>query len=363
MRAASTVPAKTPLAARAPARSSLGKPPYSAYCVNPMATPTAPPVPAAGDEEIPVGVSACLLGEKVRYDGGHKRDNYVADVLGRYFRFVPVCPELDIGLGVPRETLRLVRTREGIRMVAPASGTDHTGTMREYSKRRTRQLRELGLRGYILKKNSPSCGMTRVKTYTEAGMPAPADRGVFADALLSLLPLLPVEEEGRLNDPRLRENFIVRVFAYDRLTRLFDGRWKIGDLVEFQAREKLLLMAHAPEAQRRLGRIVADAKRADRHALRDRYTEEFMGALAKPATVRRHVNALQHMLGYFRDRLDAKARQQLHDAVEDYRGGLVPLVVPLTLIRHYVVLLDVEYLRDQTYLQPHPKELALRNHV
>jgi uncharacterized protein YbgA (DUF1722 family)/uncharacterized protein YbbK (DUF523 family) len=334
--------------------------PLSAYCVRDMA---ATRISTDADDDIPVGVSACLLGEQVRYDGGHKRDNYVADVLGRHLRFVPVCPELDIGLGVPRETLRLVRSRDGIRLVAPASGTDHTATMREYAKRRSRQLRELGLRGYILKKNSPSCGMTRVKTYTEAGMPAPSDRGLFADALMALMPLLPVEEEGRLNDPKLRENFIVRVFAYDRVLRLFEGRWTVGDLVDFQAREKLLLMAHAPEAQRRLGRIVAGAKRVERSALRERYTEELMGALAKPATVRRHVNALQHMLGYFRDRLDAATRQQLHEAVEDYRGGFVPLVVPLTLIRHYVLLLDVAYLRDQTYLQPHPKELALRNHV
>jgi len=318
------------------------------------------PVP---DEEIAVGVSACLLGDKVRFDGGHKRDGYVADTLGRYFRFVAVCPELDIGLGVPRETLRLVRTGNAIRMIAPASGTDHTATMRAYATRRVRQLRDLGLRGYILKKNSPSCGMTRVKTYTDGGMPAPSDRGLFADALMTVLPILPVEEEGRLNDPRLRESFIVRVFAYDRVTRLFEGRWRLADLVGFQAREKLLLMAHAPEAQRRLGRIVADAKRLDRSVVRDRYTEEFMTALAKPATVRRHVNTLQHMLGYFRDRLGAGARRHLHDTVEDYRQGTVPLIVPLTLIRHYVVLLDVEYLRDQTYLQPHPKELALRNHV
>jgi uncharacterized protein YbgA (DUF1722 family)/uncharacterized protein YbbK (DUF523 family) len=325
---------------------------------------TRPPRSASTtDDEISVGVSACLLGEQVRYDGGHKRDSYVADVLSRYFRFVPVCPELDIGLGVPRETLRLVRSRDGIRMIAPASGTDHTATMREYARRRSRQLRELGLRGYILKKNSPSCGMTRVKTYTEAGMPAPSDRGLFADALMTLMPLLPVEEEGRLNDPKLRENFIVRIFAYDRVCRLFEGRWTVGDLVAFQAREKLLLMAHAPEAQRGLGRIVAGAKRADRSALRERYTEELMAALAKPATVRRHVNALQHMLGYFRDLLGSDARQQLRNAVEDYRTGIVPLVVPLTLIRHYVELLNIAYLRDQSYLQPHPKELALRNHV
>ena len=183
----------------------------------------------SGADEIRVGVSACLLGQEVRYDGGHKRDAYVADTLARHFRFVPVCPELDIGLGVPRETLRLVREGKEVRMVAPASGVDYTAQMRAYSRRRARQLQELGLSGYILKKNSPSCGLTRVRTYTAAGMPAASDRGLFADALLASMPLLPVEEEGRLNDPRLRENFIVRVFAFHRVTSLFDSRWRVAE--------------------------------------------------------------------------------------------------------------------------------------
>lgn len=317
----------------------------------------------AGTDEIRVGVSACLLGQEVRYDGGHKRDSYVADTLARYFHFVPVCPELDIGLGVPRETLRLVRDGKEVRMLAPASGIDHTTRMRDYARRRVRQLEELGLSGYILKKNSPSCGMTRVRTYTTGGMPAPSDRGLFAAALMTSMPLLPVEEEGRLNDPGLRENFIVRVFAFHRLASLFDGRWRVGDLVAFHASEKLLLMAHDPERQRTLGRVVASAKATDRRDTRAAYAEGFMQALARPAGTKRHTNVLQHMLGYLRDHLDQAERAQILESIEEYRLGFVPLVVPLTLVRHYVKLLKVGYLESQTYLSPHPKELALRNHV
>ena len=317
---------------------------------------------AASDGDVRVGVSACLLGEAVRYDGGHKRDAYVTDTLASHFRFVPVCPEVEIGLGVPRETLRLVRRGGELRMVA-ASGADHTSRMRAYARRRVAELRELGLSGYILKKGSPSCGMARVKTYTEAGTPAPTDRGLFADALRTLWPLLPIEEEGRLNEPRLRESFIVRVFAYHRLAALFAGRWRLADLVAFQAREKLLLMAHDPRRQAELGRLVAVGKKHAPSELRRAYEETFMSALARPATTKRHANALQHMLGYFRERLGATERAQILEAIEDYYSGLVPLVVPLTLIRHYVRLLELPYLSDQTYLSPHPKELALRNRV
>lgn len=317
----------------------------------------------AGSPPVLLGVSACLLGNEVRHDGGHKRDRYVTDILARYFRFVPVCPEMDIGLGVPRETLRLVRNRESIRMVAPASGSDHTRTMRAYASAKTRELESLGIRGYVLKKGSPSCGMTRVRTYTDRGNPAPSDRGLFAAGLMDALPLLPVEEEGRLCDPRLRENFIVRVFAYDRLAKLFASGWRLADLVAFQAAEKMLIMAHDVEAQRTLGRLVAGAKGKDGGRIEAAYTEAFMKALARPATTRRHVNALQHMLGYFRDRLGHAERRELAASIEDYRREIVPLIVPLTLIKHYVKLLEIEYLRDQTYLEPHPRELALRNHV
>lgn len=315
------------------------------------------------DSEIRVGVSACLLGEHVRYDGGHKHDRYLTDVLGAYFRFVAVCPEVEVGMGTPREPVRLLRQGPRIRMVGTTSAGDHTDRMQEYARRRVAELKGMGLSGYVLKKGSPSCGMQRVRTYTADGMPAPADRGLFAAELMRGLPLLPVEEEGRLLDPTLRENFIERVFAYKRVADLFSGRWRLGDLVAFHTREKMLVCAHAPMAEKQLGRIVADAGKAARGAVAESYRAVFLAALSRPATPKRHVNVLQHMLGHFREVLDPAPRRALASIVEDYRKALVPLVVPITLFRHYVDLHAVAYLAHQTYLEPHPKELMLRNRV
>ena len=205
--------------------------------------------------------------------------------------------------------------------------------------------------------------MERVRVFDAHGVPSKSGRGLFAEALLQHFPNLPVEEEGRLNDPRLRENFIERVFAYARLRSLFSGPWKIGDLVAFHTAHKLLLMAHSPQAYQSLGRLVAEASSVPHAQLRDRYESEFMGALREMATSKRQANVLQHMVGYFSKQLDSDSRQELQALVQDYRAGLVPLVVPLTLIRHYVRKYDVTYLRGQVYLDPHPKELMLRNHV
>jgi len=312
---------------------------------------------------IRIGISACLLGEKVRYDGGHKRDSYLVETLGRYVEWVPVCPEVEMGLGTPRDTLRLVRISNDIHLIMPKTGADHTPAMHAYAARRVRDLAGENLRGYILKKGSPSCGMERVRVFDAHGVPAKSGRGLFAAALLQQFPHLPVEEEGRLCDPHLRENFIERVFAYDRLRRLFTRHWKIGDLVAFQTAHKLLLMAHSPRAYQSLGRLVAEAKPVPRAELRDRYEAEFMGALKEMATTKRHVNVLQHMVGYFSKQLDADSHQELQAVIHDYHSGIVPLVVPLTLISHYVRSFDVEYLRGQLYLEPHSKELMLRNHV
>ncbi len=315
--------------------------------------------------KIRVGVSTCLLGEHVRYDAGHKHDRYVTDVLGAHFDFVSVCPEVEVGMGIPRESVRLVRSDAGdeIRMLGVQSGTDHTTAMRRYAGKRVAGLAALGICGYILKKGSPSCGMERVRTYTSRGMPATSDRGLFAAALLEAVPELPVEEEGRLLDPVLRESFIERVFAYARVRALFASRWTVGDLVAFQSREKMLVAAHEPAAEKALGRIVAGAKNLPRAEVAAKYRSGFLGALSRPAPRRRHVNVLQHMLGYLRDAADPAARQALANVVEDYRRGLVPLVVPITLLRHYVDLHGIEYLQRQTYLEPHPRELLLRNHV
>lgn len=327
-----------------------------------MASASPEPGPAA-DTPIPIGVSACLLGSEVRYDGGHKRDGFLVETFGRYVQWVSVCPEVELGLGIPRPTLRLEASADAVRLVMPKTGADHTDAMRRYAEQRVAKLRAAGLCGFVLKKGSPSCGMERVKVYAAAGMPRRNGRGLFAEALVQALPLLPIEEEGRLNDPRLRDNFVERVFAYRRLRQLFEARWSIGDLVAFHTAHKLQLLAHVPKAYESLGRLVAVAKRMSRTELREQYETGFMDALAVIATPRRHVNVLQHMAGYFRDKLDGDARQELASVIEDYRRELVPLVVPMTLIRHHVRRFAVSYLEGQTYLQPHPKELMLRNHV
>ena len=309
-----------------------------------------------------VGVSSCLLGRPVRFDGGHKRHEFVVDLLGSFVEYVPVCPEIELGLGAPRDTLRLIKRGQDVRMVM-ADGADYTDEMRAYARRRVDELAGDDLDGYILKRDSPSCGMERVKVHGEAGPAERTGRGLFADALLARLPLLPVEEEGRLSDPRLRENFIERLFAYRRLKDLFEPRWKTGALVAFHTAHKLTLLAHSPEAYRVLGRMVAGARGMPRAPLRDAYQQQFMRALAVVATRARHANVLQHMAGYFRDRLPADSRHEMADAIEEYRRGHLPLIVPITLVKHHVRVLDIEYLASQIYLQPHPRELMLRNHV
>jgi uncharacterized protein YbgA (DUF1722 family)/uncharacterized protein YbbK (DUF523 family) len=312
---------------------------------------------------IRLGISTCLLGEPVRFDGGHKRDPFLVETFGRHVEWVPVCPEVESGLPTPRDTLRLVNADGRLRMVMPKTGLDHTDAMRTYARRRVAELEQAGLCGFVLKKDSPSCGMERVKVYGAHGAPARSGRGLFAQALIDALPLLPVEEEGRLCDPRLRENFVERVFAYGRLRDLFAPRWSIADLVRFHTAHKLLLLAHSPAAYAALGRLVARAKEVGRQAARDRYERDFMAALAIVATPRRHANVLQHMAGYFRDGLDEADRKELADLVEQYRLGLVPLVVPLTMVQHHVRRLGIDYLAGQVYLAPHPRELMLRNHV
>ena len=324
----------------------------------------APHTDAASPSEAPIriGVSTCLLGEHVRFDGGHKRDPFLVETFGRYVEWVPVCPEVEAGLGVPRESMHLRRVEDQVRLVTTKTGIDHTDTMRNYAARRVAALRVHDLCGYVLKKSSPSCGMERVKIYGRSG-PVASGRGLFAEALLRAFPHLPVEEEGRLSDPRLRENFVGRVFAYRRLRSLFGGRWTIGNVVAFHTAHKLQLMAHSPRLYAELGRLVAGAKAMTRPALRASYEGQFMSAVEVMATPKRHVNVLQHILGYFSDQLDRSGRHEVTELIEDYGRGMLPLVVPLTLVRHYVRHFAISYLQAQTYLEPHPRELMLRNHV
>jgi uncharacterized protein YbgA (DUF1722 family)/uncharacterized protein YbbK (DUF523 family) len=314
-------------------------------------------------EEILVGVSACLLGQSVRHDGGHKRDAFLTETLAPDVRFVPVCPEVEIGLGVPREAIHLRRKAGNTRLVGVTSGRDHTEAMIAFARRKVAKLAGFDLCGYILKKGSPSCGMERVAIHVGDVRKERDGRGVFAATLLERLPLLPVEEEGRLQDAKLRENFIERLFAYRRIKRLFARRWSAADLVGFHSREKMLLLAHDRPAYAALGRLVARAGSIPRAEMAHAYAEGFMSALKRLATRSRHANVLLHMAGFLRKAVDGASRRELTSLVEDYRLGTVPLIVPLTLIRHHVRVHAIEYLAHQSYLEPHPRELALRNHV
>jgi uncharacterized protein YbbK (DUF523 family)/uncharacterized protein YbgA (DUF1722 family) len=310
-----------------------------------------------------IGISACLLGDEVRYDGGHKRDKFLTETLGPLVEWVKVCPEVEVGMGTPREPIRLVDEAGVIRLRTVNTGFDHTSSMTAYAARKTAALAGEDLCGYILKTDSPSCGMTGVKVYGGKGPPSRSGVGIFARELLARFPHLPVEEEGRLADPPLLENFIERVSAFRRLRDLFEPRWTRGGLVRFHTAHQLVLLAHSTQAYTRLGRLVAGAKPSDRASLRARYTAGFMDALTAIATPQRHAHVLRHMAGYFKKTLDAGSWSELLASIEDYRLGLVPLVVPVKLLRHHVLVHDVRDLAAQIYLEPNPRELMLRNHV
>jgi uncharacterized protein YbgA (DUF1722 family)/uncharacterized protein YbbK (DUF523 family) len=310
-----------------------------------------------------LGISRCLIGDEVRFDGGHKRDNFLTDVFGCYVEWLPVCPEVEAGLGTPREAMRLMGDSHRPRLVTIKSGTDHTRAVERMTEKRIQELEELDLSGYVFKKGSPSCGIERVRIYNEHGMPNRNGVGLFARAFIEQFPLIPVEEEGRLCDPTLRENFIERVFCYRRWQDLVQSGVTRQALVQFHTIHKYLLLAHSPQQYGVLGRLVGQADQHRPKELACRYGELFMKALAMKATVRKHVNVLQHILGYFKERLSAHEKAELLGVIGDYHQELTPLVVPLTLIKHYVRIFDVSYIRDQVYLNPHPKELMLRNHV
>ncbi len=309
-----------------------------------------------------LGISRCLLGEPVRFDGGHKRDLFLVDVLGQHVEWIPMCPEVEAGFGTPRESMRLVDDVAEPRLMAVRSHHDHTDRMRRYAKQRLRDLQALNLSGYVFKKDSPSCGTQRVRVYARDGNLLGTGKGLFADAFQRAFPLTPIEEEGRLRDQGLRENFIERVFGYHRW-QVLTARLTHGRLVAFHTAHKYLLLAHSQRHYRELGRLVADVKQYSVRELTRTYGQRFMEALAVKTTIRKHVNVLQHLAGHFKDALSSAVRDELHAVIGDYQKGFVPLSVPVTLIRHYVRVLDVPYLKDQVYLAPHPKELMLRNHV
>lgn len=312
-------------------------------------------------ERVRIGISTCLLGEHVRYDAGHKRDSFLVDRFGKYVEWVPVCPEVEAGMSIPRDFLRLVDVDGEIRMIAPTTGKDHTDEMNRFSRNRIRTLGAEGLSGYVFKRSSPSCGVERVKVYKN-GIPAGHGRGLFASAFIEANPTLPVEEEGRLNDPRLRENFVSRVFAYRRWHGI--GRVTRRSLSEFHAAHKFVLMAHNQQGMRRLGAMLGRAGEfPSTHTLAGEYWAEFSEIMKRTPTRRNHTNVLQHMAGFVSDGLDTDDRAELTEAIDKYRREMVPLIVPVTLLRHHVRRMQVEYLQGQVYLDPHPDELMLLNHL
>lgn len=312
---------------------------------------------------IRVGISSCLLGEEVRYDGGHKHDSLLTGTFGPHFEWVPVCPEVEIGLGIPRPNLRLVGSVKAPHMITQKTGEDHTGAMNRYAARRAAQLARLDLHGYILKRASPSCGMERVKVYTGKGPPDNRGVGLFAAALMERIPTLPVEEEGRLSDAGLRENFIERVFARVRWLELLRHRPTAGKLVEFHTRHKLALLAHSEVRYRKMGRMVASAGKTTLPDLLSRYESDLFATLKVKATRRSHANVLYHLMGYLKKQLSSDDKQELIDCIESYRKGLVPLIVPVTLMKHHFRDHPASWVTSQTYLNPYPSELMLRNAV
>lgn len=314
------------------------------------------------NQKILLGISSCLLGEQVRFDSSHKHNRYITDTLGEYFDFQAFCPEVAIGMGIPRPPIRLVKVRDRIRLRGVRDpDTDVTDEMIAYAEKAAAECNHLS--GYIFKSKSPSCGMERVKVYSEAGNPLESSSGIYAAGIMRQYPALPVEEEGRLMDPHLRENFIERVFIYHRWQQYRQQGLTSASLVDFHSRHKFIVLAHDEPVYRELGRLVAEAGKGDLSETADEYLGLLMRALKKPATNKTHTNVLQHIMGFFKENMSAADKQELLEVIDEYRRGQLPLIVPITLIRHYLRLHPNDYIWSQYYLEPHPRELQLRNKV
>ncbi len=310
---------------------------------------------------IQIGISACVLGEKVRYDGGHKNSPFCSDVLANFVSYVPVCPELAIGLGIPRPAIRLMQKSDGeVRLVNNKdSSIDFTEKMHAFSDAKLPSLQQLS--GYIVCAKSPSCGMERVRLVNEKGeLQGKIATGLFTRRLMQAYPWLPVEEDGRLLDAELRENFITRVYAIHAWQQQMQDGFSIGKLVSFHSQFKFLIMAHHPGAYRELGRLVANAKLFSPDELANRYLLDFSRALKQQATRKQQANVLMHLQGFFKQMLSADAKQELLQLIHQYRLGHAPLLAPLTLLKHHLRQHPQPYLAAQRYLQPFPAELGLR---
>ena len=310
-----------------------------------------------------IGVGSCLVGNPVRYNGEHKRSNAHLERLRDFFELTPFCPEVGIGMGVPREPIRLVGTSEQLRAMDSKSQThDFTEPLRQYADALLSRHAELA--GYVLVKGSPSCGMERVNRYSDQGAHAGRDGvGIFAHRLMSQSPLLPVEEDGRLHDPALRESFVCRVYTWNAWQQLMAGDFRLADLLRFWASHKYLVLARDNTAYRTIGRLLANHDSRPVNELAEAFIHLLMPALARPASRKGHTNALQHVKGYLKKHLGREESQDIDRCIEQYRLGLVPLVVPITLLRHQFRKYPNPYIDQQLFLMPYPDELSLRNHI
>jgi len=314
-------------------------------------------------EKIRIGISSCLLGNKVRFDGQHKYDPFIVETLGGFMDFTPVCPEVECGLSIPRDAMRLVGDPESPRLVTIKSGIDQTGKMQAWAEGRLKLLEQDDLCGFIFKSRSPSSGMERVKVYQpKGGTPVKNGVGIFARMFMEHFPEIPVEEEGRLYDPVLRENFIERIFVYHRWKEMLKNDNTVNGLIRFHTQHKLILMAHSPVLYRETGKITASSTKENLETVQSSYLKSMMAGLKMTATVKKNFNVLQHILGYFKKDLDRSEKTEMLEVMENYKNGLIPLIVPVTLLNHYVAKFGQQYLKDQYYLHPHPLELKLRNH-
>jgi uncharacterized protein YbgA (DUF1722 family)/uncharacterized protein YbbK (DUF523 family) len=315
------------------------------------------------EDKIRIGVSACLLGQPVRFDGGHKHDHYLTDTLGQYLDFVPVCPEVESGFPIPREALRLVGNPQNPRLITSRTNIDYTDHMVDWAEKRVRELETEGLCGFIFKSDSPSSGLMRVKVYNPKGMAEKKGVGLFARTFVQHFPLLPVEEEGRLNDPKLRETFIEQIFTLKRWREsLAQGR-SMKTLIDFHSRHKLLMLSHSPANAGVMGKLVADGKQMPIQAVYAKYESLLIETLRMKSTIKKNLNVLEHILGYFKKRLSADEKQEMLAIFDRYRDEIIPLIVPVTLLNHYVRKFGEPYLEQQVYLNPHPVALKLRNHA
>lgn len=309
-----------------------------------------------------IGISRCLLGANVRYNGGHKLDHYIKDTLGEFVEFVPICPEVEAGFGIPREAMELYEDSDGIKLVEKNSREDLTPTMNSWIEGKIPEIKEWDLCGFILKSKSPSCGVFRTRLYRENKPPSLNSRGLFAKELIDSIPEMLIEEEGRLHDPIIRDNFIERIFINLRWKEIIDEP-TVTKLMKFHEYIKYTLMAHSPKLQKDLGKIVASSTKNTLDSDYNSYYSLLNNCLAIYSDKKNHRNVLDHIMGYFKRDLTADEKAELKELIENYSRGLVPLIVPITLLNHYVRKYKQDYLRTQFYLNPHPLELMLRNHI